>query len=68
MPGAKPMGSRMIPVECPHGRIVDWGDFGPDQNDGSVGAEECLECWPLTDCEDICMEQCQGPCGVLGDQ
>jgi hypothetical protein len=38
------MGSRTLPVVCEHGRIVDWGDIGPDPEDGSVGAESCEEC------------------------
>lgn len=21
---------RMTPTECPHGKVMDWGDFGPD--------------------------------------
>jgi hypothetical protein len=36
--------SRTLPFECEHGRITDWGDFGPDPDDGSVGAESCEEC------------------------
>lgn len=32
------MGGRTIPVECPHGAVVDWGDFGPDD------ADRCDEC------------------------
>ena len=33
------MGGRQIPEECPHGRIVDWGDFGEPED-----AEHCPEC------------------------
>ncbi|HMG44597.1 MAG TPA: hypothetical protein VK611_24905 [Acidimicrobiales bacterium] len=36
--------SRTLPTECPHGRTLDWGDFGPDPDDGSVGAEHCPWC------------------------
>lgn len=32
--------SRAMPTECPHGTIIDWGDFGPD--DGQP--ETCDEC------------------------
>lgn len=35
---------RSMPIECEHGRIVDWGDFGSDPDDGSVGAQPCAEC------------------------
>jgi hypothetical protein len=35
---------RTHPTECPHGVTVDWGDFGPDPHDGSVGAQECDQC------------------------
>ena len=38
------MGSRTLPTECKHGRILDWGDFGPDPDDGSFNAESCSEC------------------------
>jgi hypothetical protein len=38
------VGSRTLPTECEHGRTVDWGEFGPDLDDGSVGAEPCPEC------------------------
>lgn len=38
------MGYRQLPDECDHGRVMDWGDFGPDPDDGSVGAQECPEC------------------------
>lgn len=23
------MGGRDLPVDCPHGKVLDWGDFGP---------------------------------------
>lgn len=36
-----------MPVECPHGHTLDWGDFGPDPDDGSVGAERCDTCGAL---------------------
>jgi hypothetical protein len=35
---------RTIPYECPHGRTLDWGDFGPDPDDGSVGVDRCEKC------------------------
>lgn len=37
------MGSRIMPTECVHGRIVDWGDFAPnpDRTQDGVGCEEC---------------------------
>lgn len=35
---------RMLPVECEHGIVVDWGDFGPDENDGTAGTKPCAEC------------------------
>lgn len=38
------MGSRTLPTDCPHGRTLDWGDFGPGPGDGTVGAEHCPEC------------------------
>ena len=34
------MGSRTLPVECEHGKVMDWGDFGPDDGD----PEFCSEC------------------------
>lgn len=39
-----PMGSRTLPYDCPHGKTLDWGDFGEDPDDGSVGAETCVLC------------------------
>lgn len=30
-----------MPTECEHGKIVDWGDFGPSE--GAAG-ERCVEC------------------------
>lgn len=38
------MGSRTMPTECEHGKVLDWGDFGSDPDDGSVGAEPCEIC------------------------
>lgn len=38
------MGSRTLPYECEHGVTLDWGDFGPDPNDGRVGAGVCWSC------------------------
>lgn len=35
---------RMMPFECEHGRVLDWGDFGPDSDDGTVGTETCPTC------------------------
>lgn len=35
---------RTMPVECDHGVIFDWGDFGPDPDDSSAGVEECPQC------------------------
>lgn len=32
---------RMLPQECEHGRIIDWGDFG-SENGGDE--EYCAEC------------------------
>ena len=33
------MGGRTLPTECDDcGGIIDWGDFGSDESDGSVGA------------------------------
>lgn len=43
--------SRMMPTECRHGFVVDWGDFGECQNcdehdDGDCpNLAECPECW-----------------------
>ena len=37
--------SRLMPVECEHGKIIDWGDFGAE--DGSSPPEECLPCETL---------------------
>jgi hypothetical protein len=35
----------MLPLECDHcGGIVDYGDFGPDPNDGTVGVTCECEC------------------------
>lgn len=36
--------SRDLPIECSHGKVIDWGDFGPDSTDGSVGTEWCPRC------------------------
>lgn len=38
--------SRLMPVECPHGRIFDWGDFGPEDDDCLLGphGEHCERC------------------------
>lgn len=38
------MGGRMMPTVCPHGVTVDCGDFGPDPDDGAVGAGVCAVC------------------------
>jgi hypothetical protein len=38
----------MMPLECEHGKVIDWGDFGPDHEDGSVRTEHCGEC-PVCD-------------------
>lgn len=35
---------RTMPTECEHGKVLDWGDFGPDSRDGLVGAERCTKC------------------------
>lgn len=43
------MMGRTMPTECPHGKILDWGDFGPDHDDGSVAAEQCLICDDLAE-------------------
>jgi hypothetical protein len=32
------MGSRMMPLECPHGKVLDWGDFGEGPG------EKCAVC------------------------
>lgn len=31
-------------TRCPHGRVIHWGDHGPDPRDGAVGAEVCVPC------------------------
>jgi hypothetical protein len=41
---------RTMPLKCEHGKVLDWGDFGPDQ-DGSVGIERCVECDALGICQ-----------------
>lgn len=38
------MGGRTLPVECEHGVVADWGDFGPDPDDGQVGVHPCIVC------------------------
>lgn len=35
------MGSRTMPTECEHGRTIDWGDFGPDDDSQP---EPCPDC------------------------
>lgn len=35
---------RAMPVECEHGVVVDWGDFGPNPDDPQQGAATCEEC------------------------
>lgn len=54
------MGSRTMPFECEHGLILDWGDFGPDPDDGSVGAQRCDECDQRCDPTDPMLELCAG--------
>ncbi len=37
------MGGRDMPIRCcPHGAIIDWGDFGPEGGPGEP--EPCAEC------------------------
>lgn len=36
--------ARTHPTHCDHGKVIDWGDFGPDENDPTVGTEDCDEC------------------------
>ena len=38
------MGSRTLPMECEHGKVFDWGDFGPNQDDPYEGIQPCHEC------------------------
>lgn len=36
--------SRTMPTECPHGVVLDWGDFGPNQDDPQQGVGTCEKC------------------------
>ena len=38
------MGSRTLPTECPHGVVIDWGDFGPSNGEENDPTEDCEEC------------------------
>lgn len=31
---------RTIPIDCEHGNVLDWGDFGPNENDPLEGTCE----------------------------
>jgi hypothetical protein len=35
---------RSMPVECEHGVVVDWGDFGPRHDDSQQGLVPCEKC------------------------
>lgn len=35
---------RTMPTECWHGRIIDWGDFGPGDDDEPDEPEGCEQC------------------------
>jgi hypothetical protein len=48
------MGSRTLPIECHHGRVVDWGDFGPCQGycyENGHSSSKCPDYEPCPDCE-----------------
>lgn len=32
---------RMMPTHCPHGKVMDWGDFGPDDEAEPQPCEAC---------------------------
>lgn len=32
---------RTMPTECEHGNVVDWGDFGPEDDDDFPTCDEC---------------------------
>lgn len=34
------MMGRMLPLDCEHGNVIDWGDFGPD-DDSQPTCPEC---------------------------
>jgi hypothetical protein len=38
------MGHRTLPTECQHGRIIDWGDFGPSSGERDDPCEPCPDC------------------------
>lgn len=41
------MGSRVLPTECPHGRVLDWGDFGPSSGNEWDEPQGCDVCEAL---------------------
>lgn len=38
------VGSRTLPTECPHGVVLDWGDFGPSSGNEYDPGNECRRC------------------------
>lgn len=45
---------RMLPIDCPHGLVLDWGDFGPCQDCDEHPGRKCPNYL------DSCPE-CRGP-------
>lgn len=45
------MGSRMLPTECKHGTVLDWGDFGPCQDCDEHDGEPCPNLAVCPQCE-----------------
>ncbi|MGB0502021.1 MAG: hypothetical protein ACPGNP_12630, partial [Acidimicrobiales bacterium] len=54
----------MMPVECEHGHVVDWGDFGPDPDAPYGGATPCEQCPP----DDWFSDHDLGPSPALADE
>jgi hypothetical protein len=38
------MDSRMMPIYCPHGVCIDWGDFGPSGGAEDDPGDRCAAC------------------------
>ena len=45
--------SRTMPVDCPHGVTIDWGDFGPCQDCCEHGDDDCPNLEDCPECTDV---------------
>lgn len=53
MAGGVVMGSRVLPTECKHGTVLDWGDFGPCQDCDEHDGEPCPNLAVCPQCEAV---------------